>query len=117
MINEKTEGKLILKISSFPLIFLITLLVIPIPFYLRGIFDYFEIMPLIIFLSGIVVIAIGAFWDFGAKIYLKEIMDARIKVTEQDIVYINRKQLKMTLIYILIGGIYFATAVLIYLLQ
>jgi len=108
------ETKVIIRLSSFPLIFLLALIIVPIPFYLKGIFNYIEVMPLIIFLSGIIVMAIGAFWDFGAKIYLKEVMDAKIKITDDDITYINRQQLKMTLVYIIIGLIYFGVAFIIY---
>ncbi len=114
MMQDNAERRLILKLSSVPLIFLIVLLVTPLPFYFRGIFNYLEIMPLIIFLSGIIVIAVGAFWDFGARIYIKEVMDSRMKITDEDIIYINKQQLKMTIVYVIIGFIYFITALIIY---
>ncbi len=108
------ETKVIIRLSFFPLIFLLVLIIVPLPFYFKGVFNYIVVMPLIIFLSGIIVIAIGAFWDFGAKIYLKEVMDSKIKITDDDIVFIHKKQLKMTLIYIIIGLIYFGIAFIIY---
>lgn len=79
---------------------------------------FFIVMPDILFISAVFVIFFGAFYDFGASSYLKEVTEIyRQQVTEEDMRYINRQQLILTLLYLLIGALYVAAGALIYLLS
>ncbi len=71
-------------------------------------------MPVIIIIIGVFVAFFGAFWDFGAKRYLSDISQHREKVTDEDVEYINRQQLMLTLIFFGIAGLYVLSAFLIY---
>ncbi len=71
-------------------------------------------MPVIIIIIGVFVAFFGAFWDFGAKRYLSDISQHREKVTDEDVVYINKQQLILTLIFFGIAGLYVLSAFLIY---
>ncbi len=71
-------------------------------------------MPVIIIIIGVVVAFFGAFWVFGAKRYLSDISQHREKITDEDVVYINRQQLFLTLIFFGIAGLYVLSAFLIY---
>lgn len=100
-----------------PLQALFLISVVPaIIFFFYGIKTYFIVMPDILFISAIVVIFIGAWWDFGEKSYLKELEDFYRKTpTEEDLAYINKQQLVMTLLYILVAMLYILVATIIYL--
>ncbi len=103
-------NRLRLKIASIPLLILFAMIFGPIPLYLRGIFNYFAVMPLVIFLSAFFVFFIGAWWDFGAKEYLKELFTQGSPVSDEDIKFINRQQLIITFIFIGIGAVYMLVA-------
>lgn len=73
-------------------------------------------MPDLIFIAGILVIFVGAWYDFGASAYLKELKDVYRRTPSQaDMVYIHKQQLVLTGLYVLIGLLYITSAVLIYL--
>ncbi|MDP8012190.1 MAG: hypothetical protein ACP5F1_03230 [Thermoplasmata archaeon] len=110
----KENTKVILRYISYPIAILLALVFAPLPLWFRGIFPYFQVMPLIIFFSGIFLMVIGSFWDFGARIYLNELMEARIKITDENLKAIHKKELFMNMIYILIGFLYFLVAFIIY---
>jgi len=95
-------------------LFLIT--VVPaIVFFFYGIKNYLIVMPDILFISAIFVIFIGAWWDFGEKSYLKELEDYyKKRPTPEDMTYINKQQLIMTFLYILVAMLYIMVAVIIY---
>ena len=83
-----------------------------------GIGTFFTVMPDILFISAVIVMFFGAWYDFGAESYIKDLKDFyRKSITEADLVYINKQQLIMTLIYILIGFLYIGSGVAIYLLS
>jgi hypothetical protein len=103
-------NKLRLKIASIPLFILIVLIISPLPLYFIGIFNYFAVMPLITLLSAFIIFFIGAWWDFGAKEYLKDLMVGGAHISEADVRYINKQQFIITIIYILIGIIYIMVA-------
>lgn len=99
-------------ILAFLLMTLIPL--ITVPFY--GVGPYREYMPDIVFIAGIGVIFIGAWYDFGASAYVKELKDFYRKTpSDEDLIYIQKQQLILTLLYILIGFLYFTAAIVIYL--
>lgn len=108
-----------IKYLKPPLQALFLISVVPsIIFFFYSIKTYFIVMPDIIFIAAIVVIFIGAWWDFGEKAYLEELEDYYKKTpTEEDIRYINKQQLVMTLLYILVAMLYIFVAVIIYLVS
>jgi|YelNatPaOPRAMG01_1025707.scaffolds.fasta_scaffold61900_2 small-conductance mechanosensitive channel len=95
-------------------LFLIT--VVPaIVFFFYGFKNYLTVMPDILFISAIFVIFIGAWWDFGEKSYVKELEDYyKKRPTPEDMTYINKQQLIMTFLYILVAMLYVMVAVIIY---
>ena len=100
-------------IFAFFILMLVPL--IAVPFYGDGYYSMY--MPDIVFMAGIIVIFIGAWYDFGASAYIKELKDYYSKTpTEQDLAYIQKQQFIITVLYILIGLMYIGAAVLIYLL-
>ena len=103
-------NKLRLKIASIPIFILIVLITSPLPLYFIGVLYYFAVLPLIILLSAFIIFFIGAWWDFGAKEYLKDLMVGGAHISETDVKYINKQQLIITVIYILVGIIYILTA-------
>jgi hypothetical protein len=108
--------KLRLKIASIPIFILIILVVSPLPLYYIGDFNYFAVMPLVILLSAFFVFFIGAWWDFGAKEYIKDLMVGGAHISETDVKYINKQQLIITVIYLLIGVLYILVAFVLSLL-
>jgi hypothetical protein len=106
----KEINKIRLKISFIPIAILIILIFLPLPFYFADLFSYFKIMPLIILISAFFIFFVGAWWDFGANEYIKNLIVGHMELSENDLKYINRQQLIITLIYILIGLLYISIA-------
>jgi hypothetical protein len=107
------------KYAKPPLYILVAMLVSTFIYYsVFGIGTFFTVMPDILFISAVIVMFFGAWYDFGAESYIKDLKDFyRKSITEADLVYINKQQLIMTLIYILIGFLYIGSGVAIYLLS
>ena len=105
--------RVILQIS-IPFIFLLFILIILSVAleFLKGP-SYSGPMAVIIIIIGVFVAFFGAFWDFGAKRYLSDISQHREKVTDEDVVYINKQQLILTLIFFGMAGLYVLSAFLI----
>ena len=112
----KEIGKIRFKLAMIPISILFALVFAPLPLYFLHLFDYFAVMPLIIFLSAFFIFLVGAWWDFGAHNYLKDLFVSKDTLKEDDIVNINRQQLIMTGIFILIGLTYMIIAVIIYII-
>ena len=107
------------KYAKPPLYILVAMLVSTFVYYsVFGIGTFFTVMPDILFISAVIVMFFGAWYDFGAESYIKDLKDFyRKSITEADLVYINKQQLIMTLIYILIGFLYIGSGVAIYFLS
>ena len=114
LIREKNRVRL--KISAPPLILLILLLIFSILFKIAGVTEVSQVMPLTIVFIGILVIAFGAFFDFGAKQYLQNLIMSKSKLKDETVININREQAIMTLIYVGIGILYMFSAVILVLL-
>ena len=79
---------------------------------------FFIFSPDLLFISGIIVMFFGAWYDFGASTYAKDLKDYyRKSLNDSDVTYIHKQQLIMTLIYIAIGGVYIGTGVFIYIVS
>ncbi len=109
----KDIAKIRVKFALIPLIILVAIMLAPLPFYFYKSFNYRGTIPLIIFLLAFVIFFFGAWWDFGARNYLREVMEEKKQVGEFDVKYINRQQLIMTLIFIMDGVIYMIVALVI----
>ena len=90
------------------------MLATPLPFAYLRLFNYRLVMPDILAISSVIVMFVGAFWDFGAKLYVKELVDNKIPFHDEDLSYIFKQQLILTVIYLLIGLCYFMAALFIY---
>lgn len=98
-----------------PLIALVLVLSIALPFsQVLGLFSYRQVMPVLLFIFGIFVMLIGSFWDFGAKMYVRELVDHHLPFGEEELNYIFKQQFILTSIYIGIGAVYILTAFIIY---
>lgn len=100
----------------YPVIILLLIIFLPLPFYFIYNFNYTYYMPIPIFIAGFFIIFIGAWYDFGSKLYLKDVFASAAKVNQKDIKFIHKQQLIMTLIYLVIGLIYMLVAVLIFII-
>ncbi|MDH2905136.1 MAG: hypothetical protein PXX82_02110 [Methanomassiliicoccales archaeon] len=86
----------------------------PLPLYFFGLFNYIRVMPVLLFIFGVCVMFVGAFWDFGAKMYLREIVDNNLPFGESDLNYVYKQQFVLTAIYIGVAALYILAAVIIY---
>ena len=98
--------KAMFKLSMFPIIALALMLITPLPFYFFLKFDYFYYMPVIVFISGFFVMFAGAWSGFGAKGYVSNVFKSGIRLNPEDLNFIYKQQLILTLIYIAIGFLY-----------
>ncbi len=102
-----------------PLLALFLLVVVPLTsVFFYGFKPYLMFMPDILFIAAIVVIFFGAWFDFGASSYLKDLKEFYHKSpSDADIVYIHKQQLILTGLYILVGLLYISISVILYLLM
>ena len=75
--------------------------------------DYTSVVPLFLAIGGIVVLFVGAWYDFGAKGYVKGLLRANVPVTQEDIDRIHREQLILTLCYGGVAGLYVVMAIVV----
>ncbi len=104
------------KVTLIPLIILLSIIFCLLPLYYIGVFPFFKILPLLLFIIAFVIFLFGATWDFGASNYLKDLMAGKGELTESDIRYINKQQLIMTLLFVMDGLIYMIVGYVIFLL-
>ena len=109
-------NKIRIKIALIPLFILASIIFSLLPLDYMGIFSFFKIMPLVLFIIAFTIFLIGAMWDFGASNYLKDLMAGKGELKDEDITYINKQQLIMTLIFIGDGLIYMLVGYIIFLL-
>ncbi|WP_337860634.1 hypothetical protein [Ferroplasma sp.] len=112
----KEINKTRLKIFLIPLIILFAIIASTLPLYYIKVFDFFAVMPLIIFLSAFVIFLIGALFDFGASEYLNDLIEGKGKIREENVRNINKQQLILTLLFILDGLIYMLVGYTIYII-
>ena len=103
-----------LTYALFPILALVILLSIPLPLSYFGLFDYVQVMPVVLFIFGVGVMFIGAFWDFGAKMYVREVVENKLPFGENDLNFIYKQQFILTAIYIGVAFLYILAAVIIY---
>ncbi len=104
-----------IKYVVFPIIALLIIIATSIPLYLFFHFNYRVYIPIIVFMSGIIIMFIGAWWDFGAKKFISDVFKTHMELNEDDLEYVYKQQFIMMLIYIGIGFLYFLIAFIIYL--
>lgn len=114
--GSRTNRLAMLKVSEIPLIFLFLLVTVPYLFSLIIHFSYDSYIPFFIFLSGIIVIFYGSWSSFGSKKYVSQVISSGMPLKEEDLIFINRQQLIMTLIFIGIGGLYMLVAFMVLLI-
>lgn len=101
------------RFTLVPLVALGVLLAIFAPFALVGLLVYADVVPIILTIAAIVVFFAGAWYDFGAKSYVRGLLRANAPVTEADLDWIHREQFIMTLCYGGVAGLYVVAAVAI----
>ncbi len=112
--GARTLARARLTFAFYPLAILVAILAAPLPFAYVHLFNYRLVMPDILAISSVVVMFVGAFWDFGAKLYVRQLVDNKIAFGDDDLAYVFKQQFILTLIYLLIGVCYFIVAILIY---
>lgn len=95
---------------AVPVAVLFLLLVLPVPFALAGILNYTSVVPTFLFMGGIVVLFVGAWWDFGARKYVETLLAHHLPFGEMDLVFVHRRQFHLMLLYFALGAAYLATA-------
>ena len=103
-----------IRYSLYPVVVLLVFVFLPLPFYFIYNFNYTYYMPIPVFISGFFVMFIGAWYDFGSKLYLKDVFASASKLNEEDVKFIHKQQLIMTVLYLLIGLCYMLVAVIIF---
>ena len=88
---------------------------LPLSFTFR-LFNYLQVMPVLLFISGVFVMFIGAFWDFGAKLYVADLVEHNLPFGDEDLNYVFKQQFILTSIYLGIGMLYLASAFMIFLI-
>ncbi|MBX8634291.1 MAG: hypothetical protein M1422_00375 [Candidatus Thermoplasmatota archaeon] len=111
---KKQTRQAFIRYSLYPLALLAIMLTFPLPLYYLGLFPYTLVMPDVLAITGIVVIFLGAFYDFGAKKYVSEIAESRLPFSNDDLNYIYKQQLKLTGVYAIVGFLFFISAVIIF---
>lgn len=100
---------------SAPFIYVVAILDIFTVFlrFLKGT-SYSEPMTIVLILVGAFVAFFGSFYDFGAKRFLSDISEHMEKITDDDVVYINKQQLTLNIIFLGIAGLYVLSAFVMY---
>ncbi len=82
---------------------------------LLGLYNYGRTMPLFLFIGGILVMFIGAWYDFGAREVVGDLVEHHLPFGPTDLDYLYRQQFWLTMIYLGIAGLYMTTAVTMFL--
>jgi len=101
--------------TLYPLAGLGLLLLIGAPPALLGLYNYGRTMPLFLFIGGILVMFIGAWYDFGAREVVTELVAHQLPFGPTDLDYLYRQQFWLTMIYLGVAGLYMTTAVTMFL--
>lgn len=101
----------VLLYAAYPFVGLLLLLGAPVPFALLGLFPYLTVMPTIVAIAGIVVLFLGAWWDFGAKAYVQTLIDQHLPFDDEDLAFVYRRQFQLMLVYFGVAGVYLLVAV------
>jgi hypothetical protein len=109
MVTEKNIVRL--KISSPPLLLLALLYIVSLLFKIGKDDFVAQVFPIILVFIGILVIAFGSFFDFGANQYFQNLIISKSKLSENDVLGINREQLVMNIIYVTIGIAYILSGI------
>ena len=104
------------RFTLLPLEALVVLLAIFVPFALFAQLDYAAVVPLFLLIGAIVVLFIGAWYNFGAHGYVRGLLRANQPVTMEDLDRIHREQFLLTACYGGVTGLYVIVAVAVSLL-
>ncbi|MCI4323692.1 MAG: hypothetical protein L3K03_06710 [Thermoplasmata archaeon] len=98
------------RFTLLPLKGLAGLLALSLPVALLGWSQYSNIVPLFLFFGAIVVLFAGAWYDFGAKGYVRDLIHTHQPITGEDLDRIHREQFILTLCYGGVAGLYILIA-------
>jgi len=101
------------RFTLIPILALAILLVAFSPLAAFGWADYVGVVPIVLTIAAVVVFFAGAWYDFGAKGFVRDLHRANEPVTEADLDLIHREQFIMTLCYGGVAGLYVVIALLI----
>ncbi len=102
--------------SIYPLTLLLSIFLAATILYFLRESSYVFPFPVIMTIIGVFIAVFGAFWDFGAKKYVQDLWKNQVNVSENDITYINRQQLLMTIVFFGIGGLYALSGFIVFIL-
>lgn len=99
-----------ITLALAPMAALVALLGLPVPLAYLGLLDYDSVVPTLVFMGGIVVLFIGAWWDFGARMYVQTLMEQHLPFGEKDLEFVHRRQFHLMVMYFALGGAYILVA-------
>ncbi|MCL4334701.1 MAG: hypothetical protein M1402_01195 [Candidatus Thermoplasmatota archaeon] len=99
-----------LKYLLVPIIIYSLILVVPAPFAFEYGFPYRSDVPTILFIVGVLLFFVAAWWDFGAKKVLNESVRIGVKITNDDISYMEKQGFSLMMMYFGIASLFIATA-------
>ncbi len=100
--------------AAVPLSILAGILSVSLLLSVLGLFDYRQVVPVVLFIVGIFVMFAGAWYDFGARRYVKSLEENRISFGEADMDHIFKQQFWLMVMYLGIAGLYILTALAIF---
>ncbi len=107
--REIYRTRLTITIPAFLVLIIMTTITLTL-FFLNFASIAQDLLIFIVF-GGIIIIFIGAFYDFGASNYVENIFVSKVSLKENDIVGINREQLVMTGIFVGVGCLFIVVAI------
>ena len=102
--------------TSIPIYAMFLILGVSAPLALLGIISYGQTVPLLLFIGAIFVVFVGAWFDFGARAHVREVIEHNLPFGMDDMDYIHQQQFLMMVAYLGVAGLYAVVGVAIILL-
>ncbi len=100
--------------AAVPLSILVCILSVSLLLSVFGFLVYRQVVPVVLFIAGIFVMFVGAWYDFGARRYVRSLEENRISFGEEDMNHIFRQQFWIMVMYLGIAGLYILIALAIF---
>ena len=100
--------------AAVPLSILACILSVSLLLSVFGFLVYRQVVPVMLFIAGIFVMFVGAWYDFGARRYVRSLEENRISFGEEDVNHIFKQQFWIMVMYLGIAGLYILIALAIF---
>lgn len=110
---KRAATRALLRYVEYPIAALLAILALSAVPAAVGALDYRAVVPVLLVIGAIVVIFVGAWFDFGAREHVAEVIAAKLPFSQVDLDFLYKRQLTVTLAYIGVGGLYIAIALLV----